>query len=243
MRARYFDPQLGRFVSRDPEQRLDARSTNPNQGLFGNPLRFVDPTGLDGEHTDRVAKRYRPDLYRAPGGTCRDCGGLASHVDHCPQGIIEGQRESKESQVDRDARRRKLAEERTEWENTMNVVASVFLPIDRRCRDGGGHPTGRDDIRPGVWGLAAETDCRCMGWWGGEFASVPVVDALARGRHARQASGLLAGDMSASNSPSTIHTDRDLTGSSLPTSSRQSETDRDREKDTLTETGIEERVL
>lgn len=46
-RARYYDPNLGRFLSVDPEPGYltDPLSLNPYQYAFNNPLRFVDPLG------------------------------------------------------------------------------------------------------------------------------------------------------------------------------------------------------
>lgn len=47
MRARFYDPSLGRFVSRDKLELIDPVSVNPYQALAGNPLMFVDPMGTD----------------------------------------------------------------------------------------------------------------------------------------------------------------------------------------------------
>ena len=45
MRARYYDPQIGRFISQDP---LGFAGGDINLYLYGhnNPLRFIDPLGL-----------------------------------------------------------------------------------------------------------------------------------------------------------------------------------------------------
>ncbi len=52
MRARFYDAAAGRFLSRDPVRTLDPRSANPYPYALGNPLRYVDPTGLKGELGD-----------------------------------------------------------------------------------------------------------------------------------------------------------------------------------------------
>ncbi len=51
MRARYYDSATGRFLSRDPlgEDLLDVKSLNLYHYAAQNPLRFVDPMGLDAE--------------------------------------------------------------------------------------------------------------------------------------------------------------------------------------------------
>jgi RHS repeat-associated protein len=46
LQARYYDPTLGRFISRDPDDAGDITlSINPYVYAEGNPLSFVDPTG------------------------------------------------------------------------------------------------------------------------------------------------------------------------------------------------------
>jgi RHS repeat-associated protein len=46
LQARYYDPTLGRFISRDPDDVGDITpSINPYVYAEGNPLSFVDPTG------------------------------------------------------------------------------------------------------------------------------------------------------------------------------------------------------
>ncbi|UCG58418.1 MAG: hypothetical protein JSU70_02715, partial [Phycisphaerales bacterium] len=45
VRARYYDANTGRFISRDPIKAIDPREINPYQYALGNPLRFADPSG------------------------------------------------------------------------------------------------------------------------------------------------------------------------------------------------------
>ena len=47
VRARYYDPDTGRFVSKDPKPGEDTESQSLNRYLYGlaNPVRFVDVTG------------------------------------------------------------------------------------------------------------------------------------------------------------------------------------------------------
>ena len=46
-RARYYDPESGRFVSRDPVELIEyePESSNPYQFVYNNPLIYSDPTG------------------------------------------------------------------------------------------------------------------------------------------------------------------------------------------------------
>ncbi len=48
LRNRYYDPELGRFISADPEfgSKTNAQSLNPYTYVNNNPLNFIDPTGL-----------------------------------------------------------------------------------------------------------------------------------------------------------------------------------------------------
>ncbi|NET91150.1 MAG: RHS repeat-associated core domain-containing protein [Kamptonema sp. SIO1D9] len=47
MRARYYDPESGRFVSRDPVEVIEyePQSSNPYQFVYHNPLIYLDPSG------------------------------------------------------------------------------------------------------------------------------------------------------------------------------------------------------
>ncbi|RDV80905.1 RHS repeat domain-containing protein, partial [Ammonifex thiophilus] len=48
MRARYYNPEIKRFVSRDATWTgLDVRKLNPYVYVGGNPVRFIDPAGED----------------------------------------------------------------------------------------------------------------------------------------------------------------------------------------------------
>jgi insecticidal toxin complex protein TccC len=52
--ARYYSPELGRFVSRDPIGIVD--DVNLYVYVGNNPLKFVDPTGLKAK--DLFVKTY-----------------------------------------------------------------------------------------------------------------------------------------------------------------------------------------
>lgn len=48
LRARYYDPEIGRFISKDPFRgyETDAQSLNPYPYVKNNPTNLVDPEGL-----------------------------------------------------------------------------------------------------------------------------------------------------------------------------------------------------
>ncbi|MBZ8182744.1 RHS repeat domain-containing protein [Oscillatoria salina] len=48
MRARYYDPESGRFVSRDPVEVIEyePQSSNPYQFVYNNPHIYSDPSGM-----------------------------------------------------------------------------------------------------------------------------------------------------------------------------------------------------
>lgn len=50
MRARFYDASIGSFLSRDPVKSIDPREISPYQYALGNPLRYVDPEGRQGEN-------------------------------------------------------------------------------------------------------------------------------------------------------------------------------------------------
>ena len=52
MRRRYYDAATGRFVTRDPILLLDPLGVNSYQFAFNQPLRFVDPSGLNPRFVD-----------------------------------------------------------------------------------------------------------------------------------------------------------------------------------------------
>ncbi|MBU0673185.1 MAG: hypothetical protein KJ950_00920 [Proteobacteria bacterium] len=47
LRQRFYDSQSCRFISRDPVESIDPLTMNPYQYAAGNPLKFVDPMGLE----------------------------------------------------------------------------------------------------------------------------------------------------------------------------------------------------
>ena len=47
VRARYYDANTGRFISRDSNKSVGPREVNPYQYAMANPLRFVDVNGMD----------------------------------------------------------------------------------------------------------------------------------------------------------------------------------------------------
>ena len=52
LRARYYDPATGTFISREPMALIPGWSGHPHAYASGNPARFVDPTGevpVDGD--------------------------------------------------------------------------------------------------------------------------------------------------------------------------------------------------
>jgi RHS repeat-associated protein len=66
MHARYYSPQLGRFISADPRTILGGGGENAYAYANGSPYRFTDPTGLDGED---------PNFYDDPQTTNPNCSG------------------------------------------------------------------------------------------------------------------------------------------------------------------------
>jgi RHS repeat-associated protein len=61
-RARYFNPQLGRFITKDPVTGKDSDGQSLNRYIYAlnNPLRFVDPTGLSAHEGHYNSYSYNP---------------------------------------------------------------------------------------------------------------------------------------------------------------------------------------
>jgi RHS repeat-associated protein len=53
--ARYYDPTIGRFPAVDPHANRYLAWTTYNYA-FNNPIRFIDPTGMDGEDSKELKK-------------------------------------------------------------------------------------------------------------------------------------------------------------------------------------------
>jgi hypothetical protein len=82
MRARYYDPAAGAFLSRDPIAASDPQSVNPYQALFGNPFRYVDPVGTSPESiiqgfvdgTTEIFHCLTFNAFRSPGAAVKGAG-------------------------------------------------------------------------------------------------------------------------------------------------------------------------
>jgi RHS repeat-associated protein len=65
MSARYYNPTLGRFISPDPVHFIEGNIHSFNRYAYANnnPMRYIDPTGLEGEsisETDKTEKSVAP---------------------------------------------------------------------------------------------------------------------------------------------------------------------------------------
>ena len=61
LRARYYDPAIGRFAQEDPAR----HSTNWYLYCYSNPVRYVDPIGIKGMEVHRIFRKktlWRLDL-------------------------------------------------------------------------------------------------------------------------------------------------------------------------------------
>ena len=58
LRARYYQPEVGRFITRDPWRGDAGRPTTVNRYVYveNNPINLVDPTGLSGERTTGIPR-------------------------------------------------------------------------------------------------------------------------------------------------------------------------------------------
>jgi len=66
VRARFYDANTGRFISRDAKKSIAPRQVNPYQYALNNPLRFVDPSGTDVEFAENQVK-LAESLVEFPG--------------------------------------------------------------------------------------------------------------------------------------------------------------------------------
>ena len=103
MRARYYDPSVGQFLSRDPLGRPQGRPMDQNVYAYArnSPLRFSDPSGLVPESLLQQDLKYWDITYggrglraRNPvsssGGLCRYTSILGTGVGPCITGTIQG---------------------------------------------------------------------------------------------------------------------------------------------------------
>gem|GEM_PF-3947841 len=73
MRARYYDADIGRFISQDPIG-FEGDDVNLYAYAGGNPLRFIDPTGTSSKavsmsRLDRIRQEKVKIIYDAPQST------------------------------------------------------------------------------------------------------------------------------------------------------------------------------
>lgn len=64
LRARYYDPTLGRFISQDPFAGYDRDPITRNLYIYSrnSPLRYTDRSGLDFDDEDDFSWPFAPDL-------------------------------------------------------------------------------------------------------------------------------------------------------------------------------------
>ena len=77
LRARYYDPQTGQFISRDP---LEAITQQPYSYTNDNPLNETDPLGLDGFLGTGIGPNIGPNILPTPGQVVSAAGSVASTV-------------------------------------------------------------------------------------------------------------------------------------------------------------------
>ncbi len=70
MRARYYDSNIGRFISSDQVKSIRPESINPYQYAFGNPMGFTDPLGLS---PSEKCVCHDEDKIRSKGGKFPGC--------------------------------------------------------------------------------------------------------------------------------------------------------------------------
>ncbi|NEP41326.1 MAG: hypothetical protein F6K35_19675 [Okeania sp. SIO2H7] len=89
-RARYYDPETGRFLSRDPVEVIETvpESSNPYQFVYNNPHVFSDPTGKltlielnSGQHIQDILNTIRNQAIEEVQDMVRDyIGELATNL-------------------------------------------------------------------------------------------------------------------------------------------------------------------
>lgn len=83
LRARYYNPQTGRFISRDPIKgtMMDSRTQNPYIYTANNPIIYNDPSG----------EMVGPELWNTGANILRACGAFITNVaNKSPQTIQRG---------------------------------------------------------------------------------------------------------------------------------------------------------
>ena len=88
LRARYYDPAIGRFTSYDVEEGNIAEPLDMNRYVYcrNNPVKFVDPTGKTWEYFDMYLPQWAQDhlarltnSYYAVGDSINEYGGLVKN--------------------------------------------------------------------------------------------------------------------------------------------------------------------
>jgi RHS repeat-associated protein len=93
-RARYYSPQMGRFISEDPIE-FDSGDINFYSYVFNNPIMLIDPDGLAGRKgergrtkspggTNNPSKHWREDPNRPGWGWQRDANGKEHYKKRPP---------------------------------------------------------------------------------------------------------------------------------------------------------------
>ena len=91
LRARYYDPQIGRFISLDAEKGSIQNPMDMNRYVYcrNNPIKYVDPTGMTWEYFDTYLPQWAQtylqkltNLYYKVGNTRNETGGFVRDDVH-----------------------------------------------------------------------------------------------------------------------------------------------------------------
>jgi len=95
MRARYYDPSVGRFISEDPSG-FGGGDVNLMAYVGNNPVMGVDPTGLDVDwnkfftYTEAVTGPFKSTLQKGIEATDRLVENAALHKIGIPTSVAQG---------------------------------------------------------------------------------------------------------------------------------------------------------
>jgi RHS repeat-associated protein len=158
MSARYYNPTLGRFISPDPVHFVENNVHSFNRYAYANnnPMRYIDPTGLEGEAISESDKTEKTEVTAMPQEQqVAMLGAIARGAAAVGRALGIGVTKEGAKQASKEGAKKAAAEAKTLSDQERKAIESLQKQIDKhqqKLEDFKTAPT----VRPGMENMPKE---------------------------------------------------------------------------------------